>query len=57
MIRLSLAAALLCAACTPEAREYARVYRITDRSQLIGGDGAAGGVGDYMIENEKIRIR
>ena len=41
-------------ACT--APEQAAAYKITDRKQLIGGPEALGDVGDFMLENGKIRI-
>ncbi len=34
----------------------ARAYQITRREQLIGGKRALGEVGDYMLENDKIRV-
>ncbi len=35
--------------------EKAKAVRITSRSQLIGGPGAMGEVGDYLLENSRIR--
>ncbi len=34
----------------------ARAYRVTKRSQLIGGPKALGNIGDYIIENDRIRL-
>ncbi len=34
----------------------ARAYQSTHRAQLIGGPGALGEVGDYVIENDQIRL-
>ena len=33
-----------------------RAYRITQRSELIGGPRALGEVGDFMLENDQIRV-
>ena len=53
----SLLIGVLCAACgAPEPRTYAEVLEITERSQLIGGPGAQGAIGDYLIQNDKIRV-
>jgi hypothetical protein len=38
------------------AADGARVYRVTERAQLIGGPHALGEVGDWLIENNAIRI-
>ena len=32
-----------------------KAFKVSDRAQLIGGPGAIGQVGDYMIENDQIR--
>lgn len=34
----------------------ASAVQITNRAQLVGGDRALGEVGDYLIENEKVRV-
>lgn len=39
-----------------ESFKESRAYKITSRSQLIGGPKALGNTGDYMIENDKIRV-
>ena len=36
--------------------EQAKAYKIDSRSQLIGGEKAHGNLGDYMLENDKIRV-
>ena len=36
--------------------ESARAFRIEQREQLIGGVRSLGAVGDYMLENSKIRV-
>ncbi|MCA9538639.1 MAG: CehA/McbA family metallohydrolase [Myxococcales bacterium] len=50
-----LTLALGLAACEEEAPGV-QARRITTRADLIGGPSALGEVGDYLIENEKIRI-
>jgi hypothetical protein len=35
---------------------YARAYQITHRSQTIGGVAALAELGDYIVENDKIRL-
>ncbi len=52
----SVASALLQNACAPSADNGARAFRVTSRAQLIGGPNALGEVGDFLLENEKIRI-
>jgi hypothetical protein len=47
--------ALVQNACTPPQSNSA-AYRIESRTQLIGGPRAWGEVGDWMIENDKIRV-
>lgn len=51
---LGLAAALAWAGCS-DAGGAASARQVTNRIQLIGGDRALGDVGDFMLENEKIR--
>ncbi|MFZ9888969.1 MAG: carboxypeptidase regulatory-like domain-containing protein, partial [Myxococcota bacterium] len=43
------------AGCTDPA-PAARAYRVTSRAQLIGGPNALGEVGDFLLENDKIRV-
>ncbi|MBA2663262.1 MAG: CehA/McbA family metallohydrolase [Bradymonadaceae bacterium] len=45
------------AACGTEEREArATAQRVTSRSQLIGGPTALGEVGDFLLENDQIRL-
>ena len=56
-MRALLVLAAVATACSPPAeRTFAEVLEITDRAQLIGGPGAQGAVGDYLIQNDKIRV-
>lgn len=49
--------AALTAACDESATApYARAYRITERSGLVGGPKELGNIGDYAIENDRIRV-
>ena len=50
----ALAALLLLSGCKDK-RQFARAYAITNRSQAIGGQGAIGDAGDFMLENDQIR--
>ncbi|PKN55413.1 MAG: hypothetical protein CVU56_21455 [Deltaproteobacteria bacterium HGW-Deltaproteobacteria-14] len=50
------AALLSAAACNAEPERFARAYRVTAPDQLIGGDVAMARVGDWVLENDKIRI-
>jgi hypothetical protein len=52
---LTAALVLLPNACTPSGKR-ARAFQITQRDQLIGGPRALGEVGDWMLENDKIRV-
>lgn len=45
----------LFAACDKQ-EPFARAYRATSPDQLIGGDVAMARVGDFIIENDKIRV-
>ncbi len=66
--RVRLATLLLCALLTSgallllgscqsdEPQGFAQAYQATHRDQLIGGPGALGEVGDWVIENDKIRL-
>lgn len=55
---LGIGLACITASCQPDATALRpRAYRVTDRGQLIGGGPRAlGEVGDYMLDNERIRI-
>ncbi|MBK7978206.1 MAG: hypothetical protein IPK07_34820 [Deltaproteobacteria bacterium] len=35
---------------------FARAFQVTDRNQLIGGATATAAVGDFMLENDQIRL-
>ncbi len=39
-----------------EEESFARAYQATHRTQLIGGPGALGEIGDWVIENDEIRV-
>lgn len=47
--------ALALAACPPSAPR-ARAFRVSERAQLIGGPRALGEVGDWMLENGRVRF-
>jgi hypothetical protein len=53
---IACALTLASIACEPAAEDFARVIQITDMSQVIGGPAAAGAIGDYLLENDKIRV-
>ena len=42
--------------CVPSAEPVATTYRVTSRAQLIGGPRALGEVGDFLMENDQIRL-
>ena len=46
--------ALVLGSCQPKGRAHAE--RISTGSQLIGGPKALGQIGDYLLENDKIRV-
>ncbi len=57
-LRLAVAAALTAAvlsAC-PSSAPTSRAFRIEQRAQLIGGPRALGEVGDWMLENGRVRF-
>ncbi len=62
MKRFSLAAAGLLAILAAlsggcnDGGQFARAYRITNRHQAIGGESALADLGDYVLENDRIRI-
>ena len=58
LIGLASIFALVFVAACEDAEEFreARAYKIDSRSQLIGGPKALGTLGDYMLENDKIRV-
>lgn len=51
----SLALAVL-PGCTPEERSYARATPIEDLTQTIGGPKALGAPGDFLLENDRVRV-
>ncbi len=55
---VALVLAFVACACQQGDDSYrnARAYQVTSRAQLIGGPKAAGSVGDYILENERIRV-
>ena len=55
LIGAALALALVTSACNDD-KPFARAYRATSPDQLIGGDVAMARVGDFIIENDKIRV-
>ncbi|TVR03881.1 MAG: hypothetical protein EA398_03765 [Deltaproteobacteria bacterium] len=60
-ILIVLAGTLALPSCSPSADEedgggFASATQITSRSQLIGGHRALGDIGDYLLENDRIRI-
>ena len=42
--------------CETDSSKKARAYRIAARHQLIGGPRALGEIGDFMLENDQIRV-
>ena len=54
---IALVAFLVRPSCAePEREQLARAQRITSASQLIGGPAARGEIGDYLMENDHIRV-
>jgi hypothetical protein len=47
---------VLLPACSSEPEQFAQAYQIQDLSQAIGGPKAIARPGDYVIENDKIRV-
>nr|ACU83559.1 hypothetical protein ALOHA_HF130_AEPn_1_15c [uncultured bacterium HF130_AEPn_1] len=47
---------LVFSACQKDQTSYSKVKKIEDLSEAIGGDGAVAKVGDYILENDKIRL-
>jgi hypothetical protein len=58
--RLTLALLLVLACvlpgCASAPHEGAEARVITSRSELVGGDRALGDIGDYLLQNDKIRV-
>ncbi len=44
------------AACAPAPAPFARAYRAESLDQLIGGDVAMARIGDFILENDRIRV-
>lgn len=58
LIVVVLAALLFTLGACEQAEQFkqASAYKISSRSELIGGPKALGNIGDYMLENDKIRV-
>ncbi len=52
LVLAALSAPLAC----PQAPRTARATQVTTRAELIGGPRALGEVGDYLLENDKVRF-
>ncbi|MBI4511749.1 MAG: PHP domain-containing protein [Deltaproteobacteria bacterium] len=50
------AAVFLALACSSEPTPVASARMIKSRSQLVGGDRALGDIGDFLLENDQIRV-
>jgi hypothetical protein len=55
IIWLSVWLLLLPAGCN-DGEPFARAYKIKNRAQIIGGTSALAELGDYVLENDKIRV-
>ncbi|MBN1946157.1 MAG: CehA/McbA family metallohydrolase [Bradymonadales bacterium] len=53
---ISASASLLALGCVEEAPPWASARQITQRSELIGGTRALGEIGDFLMENDQIRV-
>ncbi len=54
---LALVSLVALASCTDtEQRPLANAQRITSNTQLVGGPAARGEIGDYLLENDQIRV-
>ncbi len=49
-------AALALSACAPETEPWARAAEISDLSETIGGPKAMAQPGDYILENDRVRV-
>lgn len=57
LLWVALAATTVLGSCKPaDVAGRAQAFRIESRGQLIGGPTALGDVGDYMLENGKVRV-
>ena len=45
-----------CSSADPGTRATSRAYQIGNQGQVIGGPKALGTIGDYMLENDQIRV-
>ncbi len=50
------ALALFVTGCTADNSDFVRAYQASSPDQLIGGDVAMARVGDFILENDKVRI-
>ncbi len=51
-----LGAVVFLSACDPEPESRASAYEVTTRDQLIGGPSATLDLGDFILENDQIRV-
>jgi len=56
LLLAAAAVALLAAGCNSTDEPFARAYQVSAPDELIGGDVAMARVGDWVLENDKIRI-
>jgi len=56
LMALVVGSSMRLSGCQSDAPLHASASKVASRSQLIGGPGALGEVGDYLLENDKIRI-
>lgn len=55
-LALCLAGLTLLSSCEKSNEARSRALRVSDRTMLIGGPTALGEVGDYLLENDKVRV-
>ncbi len=53
---LAVVSSLVAPACDPAPEPRATAYQVLDRNQLIGGPSATLDLGDYILENDRVRI-
>lgn len=58
ILSIALGAAVIYTACLPDGDPQPRLMakKVTSRQELIGGPVALGEIGDYLIENDEIRV-
>ncbi len=56
LLLLTTALALVLASACSKGEPRSQARRVSTRADLIGGPGALGEVGDYLLENDKIRV-